>query len=88
MEESFISPLVALRPPARFYYLFGAPITTAAEQAEDRQQVEATYGRVKSEVGARAGGREGGRAGGRQGGRAGGGGRGRGRGAGALHAVR
>ncbi|KAG2453582.1 hypothetical protein HYH02_001800 [Chlamydomonas schloesseri] len=50
VEESFISPLVALKPPARFYYLFGAPITTSAQQAEDREQVEATYGRVKSEV--------------------------------------
>jgi hypothetical protein len=48
--ESFISPLVAIKPPARFYYLFGAPITTDPRDAKDRLAVSELYGRVRYEV--------------------------------------
>ncbi|GIL46719.1 hypothetical protein Vafri_3635 [Volvox africanus] len=50
VEESFIFPLVAPKAPARFYYLFGAPIRTDPRVAEDRDAVSQLYGQVRSEV--------------------------------------
>ncbi|KAG2499012.1 hypothetical protein HYH03_003198 [Edaphochlamys debaryana] len=50
VEESFISPLIGLRPPARFYYSFAAPIATTPDLGEDRAAVDELYGRVRGEV--------------------------------------
>ncbi|KXZ52840.1 hypothetical protein GPECTOR_8g223 [Gonium pectorale] len=50
IEESFIPPLVGFKPPARFYFLFGAPIPTDPRVGEDRAAVEALYGNVRHGV--------------------------------------
>ncbi|GIL71022.1 hypothetical protein Vretimale_4099 [Volvox reticuliferus] len=50
VDESFVFPLVAPKSPARFYYLFGAPIRTDPRFAEDRDAVSQLYGQVQSEV--------------------------------------
>ncbi|GLI58562.1 hypothetical protein VaNZ11_000309 [Volvox africanus] len=50
VEESFILPLVIPKAPARFYYLFGAPIRTDPRVAEDRDAVSQLYSQVRSEV--------------------------------------
>lgn len=50
VDESFISPLVAPRPPDRFYFRFGTPITTHPRNAADRAAMESLYGAVRQEV--------------------------------------
>ncbi len=50
VEESFIPPLIAPKPPARFYFVFAAPITTTPDMAADRAACDALYRRVKGEV--------------------------------------
>ncbi|GLC37786.1 hypothetical protein PLESTM_000648100 [Pleodorina starrii] len=50
VEDSLIAPLAAPKPPARFYFLFGAPIRTDPRAAGDRAAMDELYGRVRSDV--------------------------------------
>lgn len=49
-EDLFISPLITLNAPARFYFAFGKPITTTPDMASDRAACDAVYADVKGGV--------------------------------------
>lgn len=52
LQEQFLAPLVAPRPPARLYFKFGRPIATAGRQAElsSKEAVQGLYGEIRQEV--------------------------------------
>lgn len=52
IREQFISPIVAPKVPARFYFKFGRPISTAGrqEELEGKEAAQALYDEIKGEV--------------------------------------
>ena len=48
--ERFVSPVSVPKPPGRFYFLFGAPISTAGVDPSDKEACAAVYQSVRAEL--------------------------------------